>query len=393
MKKVWIFLSYVLVAALTSFATLFMVAWNLPDVPADVTPSQEAGKLEEMVDLIDTLFIGDVDRTALEDAAAHAIVAATGDRWSYYVPADEYQSYLDDVNNSYVGIGVTIQVQQEGAGFTVIKLTPGAPAEEAGIQMGDEIVGVNGTDVRGMATGDVQGMVKGKEGTFVDITVLRAGEELTLSVERRTVVVPVATGQLLEGNVGLVTIANFHSGCANQSIAAIEALRGQGATALILDVRNNGGGYAHEMVALLDYLLPKGLLFRTVDYAGNEQTNYSDAKFLDMPMAVLVNGNSYSAAEFFAVALREYEAAVVVGEQTVGKGYFQVNYPLSDGSAVNLSIGEYFTPKGENLAGIGITPDIEIPVDEQTAALIYAGSLNPQKDPQIQAALENLKNP
>ncbi len=391
MKKVWLSLSYVLVAVLASLATLAMCA-KYPVAENAPAKSQGQSKLEELADLIEARFIGEVDRTEMEDAAAEAMIAAIGDQWSYYVPAEQYQSYLDGVNNSYVGIGVTIQVQEDEPGFAIIKVNQGGPAEDAGLLVGDRIVAVDGTDVRELTSNETSALVKGEEGTFVDITVEREGQELTLPVERRTVNVPVATYQMLENQVGLVTIANFHSGCAEQSIAAIEALRDQGATSLILDVRNNGGGYARELVELLDYLLPEGLLFRTVDFAGNEETDYSDKKFLDMPMAVMVNGNSYSAAEFFAVALSEYEAAVVVGEKTVGKGYFQVNYKLSDGSAVNLSIGEYFTPKGENLAGIGITPDIEVPVDEETFSLIYAGALDPREDPQLQAAVEVLLN-
>ena len=162
------------------------------------------------------------------------------------------------------------------------------------------------------------------------------------------------------GGIGLVRIYNFDDRCADESVAAIEALMEQGADRIIFDVRNNGGGYAHEMVELLDYLLPQGDLFRTVDYAGRENVDTSDKACLDIPMAVLVNSESYSAAEFFAAALRDYDAAVIVGEQTSGKGYFQNTFKLNDGSAVALSTGKYFTPKGISLEGVGITPDVEI---------------------------------
>jgi len=189
-----------------------------------------------------------------------------------------------------------------------------------------------------------------------------------------------------------VTIANFDLRCSEETIAAIEKLLEEGATALIFDVRNNPGGYAKQLVDVLDYLLPEGELFRTVDYTGAEDVDMSDAAFLDIPMAVLVNAESYSAAEFFAAALKDYDAAIVVGEKTCGKGYFQVNYQLLDGSAVSISIGEYFTPKGENLANVGVTPDVEIPVDEETFLAIYSGTLDPMEDPQILAALEALKN-
>lgn len=217
-------------------------------------------------------------------------------------------------------------------------------------------------------------------------------EEKTFPVTRRQFETPVATGQLLEGNIGLVTIENFDQRCADETIAAIEALVEQGAEALIFDVRNNPGGFKSELVEVLDYLLPEGPLFRAEDYRGAEQVDYSDEDCLDLPMAVLVNLNSYSAAEFFAAALGEYDAAVVVGEQTYGKGYFQNTYALSDGSAVTLSVGRYYTPNGVSLAGVGLEPDVEIIVDEETAAKIYTDTLQPMEDPQIAAAINALKS-
>ena len=186
-------------------------------------------------------------------------------------------------------------------------------------------------------------------------------------------------------------ISNFDARCAQESIAAIEKLRSEGAKKLIFDVRNNPGGFASELVELLDYLLPEGDLFRSVSFDGTEKVDTSDEKYLDMPMAVVVNGNSYSAAEFFAAALQEYEAAVVVGEPTVGKGYYQQTIPLGDGSAVALSTGKYFTPKGNSLADKGVIPTVRVDVDEETAAAIYYGTLSAGEDPQLQAAIKALK--
>ena len=289
-----------------------------------------------------------------------------------------------------MGIGITIQVTEDGKGYLITKVNEGGPAEAAGLLPGDRMVAVAGQSVLDKDTTETRDLVRGKPGTFVDITVVRNGEEMTFPVERKQVQTPVATAKLLDNHVGLITIVNFDSRCADETIDAIEEMLDQGADALIFDVRFNPGGYAKELVKVLDYLLPKGDLFRTVNYKGDVSVDTSDAKCLEIPMAVLVNGSSYSAAEFFAVALSEYEAAVVVGEKTCGKGYYQVTMELNDGSAVGLSIGEYFTPKGKNLAGIGITPDVEIPVDEETAAAIYAGNLDPMEDPQIQAALEAL---
>lgn len=381
MKKIWQALSYVLVAALATVITL-----------AATSGSEPQSKLDQLEELIDERFIGEVDQAAIEDAAARAMVDALGDRWSYYLSAQEYQDYKEQMANSYVGIGITIQVTEDGKGYLITKVNEGGPAEAAGLLPGDRMVAVAGQSVLDKDTTETRDLVRGKEGTFVDITVVRDGEEMTFPVERKQVKTPVATAKLLDNHVGLITIVNFDSRCADETIDAIEEMLDQGADALIFDVRFNPGGYAKELVKVLDYLLPKGDLFRTVNYKGDVSVDTSDAKCLEIPMAVLVNGSSYSAAEFFAVALSEYEAAVVVGEKTCGKGYYQVNYPLNDGSAVSISIGEYFTPKGENLANVGVTPDIIVEVDEDTFMAIYAGTLDPMEDPQILAALEVLKN-
>ena len=202
---------------------------------------------------------------------------------------------------------------------------------------------------------------------------------------------PVAAYEMLENKVGLVTIENFDSRCAEETIDAIETLLDNGAEKLIFDVRNNPGGYASELIKVLDYLLPEGEVFHTVSYDGKEDIDYSDADCLEVPMVVLVNSSSYSAAEFFAAALREYEAASIVGEPTVGKGYFQTTIRLNDGSAVALSVGKYFTPKGESLAGVGVTPDMVILLDDEQDSALYYGTLSTAEDPHIQAALKILK--
>ena len=378
-KKALIFSSYVLVAVLASFLTLLLFGG-----------STGVSKLDQLERLILERFIGEADAVALEDAAAEAMVAATGDKWSYYISAADYAYYQEQAANAYVGVGITIQAESDG-GYRIVEVAEGGPAEEAGLMVKDLLVGAAGTDVREMDVDDVKALVKGKEGTFVELTVLREEKELVFSVERRQVRTIVAKGEMLTDDVGLVTIENFDSRCAEETIAAIEALMEQGAQKLIFDVRNNPGGYADELIKVLDYLLPEGEVFHTLDYTGKENIDYSDKKHLDLHMAVLVNSESYSAAEFFAAALKEYEAAVVVGEQTCGKGYFQTTIHLNDGSAVALSIGKYFTPKGENLADIGITPNKVVDVDDETFWKIYYGTLPKEEDPQIQAALELLK--
>ena len=380
--KLLYFGSYVLVALLATVVTLTMVQLEIGLKPT---------KLRQLETLIDEKFIGEADPEKLADAAANAMVKATGDRWSYYIPASEYESYREQSENAYVGVGITIQAAEDASGFLVLEVVPGSPAEEAGIRVKDLLIAVENTDIRSLSLAEVRDLVKGQEETYVSLTVMRQGTGETLYVQRRKVKTPVASAQMLENDIGLVTIENFDERCAEESIAAIESLLEQGARKLIFDVRNNPGGYASELVKLLDYLLPEGDLFRTVRYDGQEHVDKSDADCLEIPMAVLVNASSYSAAEFFAAALREYETAVVVGEQTVGKGYFQTTYQLSDGSAVALSIGKYFTPKGISLAETGVTPDAMVSVEEETAEGIYYGTLLPEEDPQIQRAVELLK--
>lgn len=376
-KTILLTLSHLLVAVLAAVLALQLA-------PKPMT------KLDQLESLIVERFIGEADRTAIEDAAAEAMVDALGDRWSYYIPASEYAAYLEQMQNAYVGVGITIQLDPEGRGFLVLDVTEGGPAEAAGVLADDILTAVEDTSTVGLDINATRDLVRGKEGTFVRMTFLRGGEELTLSVERRRIETAVAEWQMLPGDVGLVKIVNFDKRCAQETIQGIEELLEQGARALIFDVRGNPGGYASEMVKVLDYLLPEGDLFRTVDFEGRETLDTSDAAFLDMPMVAIVNGESYSAAEFFAQALREYDAALVVGEKTCGKGYFQYTYELGDGSAVGLSVGKYFTPKGLSLAQVGVTPDVEIPMDAALWSDIYYGRVDPMSDPHILAALELL---
>lgn len=383
MKKLLVALSYILTALLTCVISVAGVLMLLPD--------DRYSKLNQLEDLINECFVGEKDKTAMEDAAAHAMIDALGDRWSYYIPASEYAAFEEDKRNEYVGIGITVRASEDGRGLQVLEVTAGGPSQEAGIMAGDIVIEAAGVSLAGKSANDAGDLIKGPENTTVELKLLREEEEIAVTVTRRQIKVPVAEGQLLEGGIGLVTIKNFNTNCFVESKQVIEALLAQGAQKLIFDVRNNGGGYADEMVKLLDYLLPEGQVFKTVDYKNNEKVYTSDANCLNVPMAVLVNGGSYSAAECFAAALREYGVAEVIGEKTSGKGYFQLVYTLSDGSAVGLSVGKYYTPKNVNLEGVGLTPDVPVEVDEETAAAIYAGTLDPMKDPQVLAAITALQ--
>ena len=368
-------LSHALVAVLASVITMSLLAG-------------ETTKLTELENIINTEFIGQTDMEKARDAAAEAMVKALGDRWSYYISAEAYAAHQESMSNSYVGIGITVEKREDGTGFEILEVAPGGSAQETGLLPGDVLVEANNEDASKLTLEELRAVIRGEEGTKVSVGVLRNGELLRFSVERRSIQIEVAKGTMLQGNIGLVRINNFNANCAKETIAAIKALQEQGAKGLVFDVRFNPGGYVTEMVKVLDYLLPEGVVFREEDYRGKTGERTSDAACVELPMAVIVNGSSYSAAEFFAAVLREYNWAVVVGQQTCGKGYYQNTIRLSDGSAVNLSTGKYFTPNGTNLTEIGgLTPDVPVTVDEKTAALIYAQVLPVEEDLQMQAAI------
>ena len=347
-------------------------------------------KTAEIGAYLDRFFIDDYDEDALADAAASAMVAATGDRWSYYLTAEEKSSYDEQMQNAYVGIGVTITAQEELGGMRIEAVTAGGPAEEAGILVGDIITEVEGEKTLELGMAGTRAKVRGEEGTSVTLTVLRGEARFPVTVERRSIQTPVATYEMLDGQIGYIRIANFDSRCAEETNAAMDELIAQGAKALIFDVRYNGGGYKDELVKVLDKILPEGILFQSEDYKGTKQTDRSDESSIELPMAVLVNQDSYSAAEFFAAAIQEYDWGTIVGTKTVGKGNFQTAFTLSDGSMLNLSIGKYYTPQGRSLTGTGVTPDIELALSDENEAKLSYGRLEKADDAQLQAAIREI---
>lgn len=385
-NKLTLALVFVLAIAV-SFCGAFLLARHLY---ADYG-SAPARKTAEISAYLERFFIDDYDENALADAAAAAMVEATGDKWSYYLSADEYQSYEESMNNAYVGIGVTIAPDEAQGGLTVESVTAGGPAEEAGIQAGDVIVTVEGQSALSLGTQGTRELVRGEEGTTVHLGLRRNGTDFELDVERRSILTEVAAYTMLDDGIGYIRIANFDSRCAEETLACIDALLEQNAKAVIFDVRFNGGGYKDEMVKVLDRLLPEGILFQSEDYSGQKETDRSDAECLELPMAVLVNQDSYSAAEFFAAALQEYGAAVIVGSKTTGKGNFQNGFRLSDGSLLNISIGKYYTPNGVSLSETGVTPDVELDLSDDDYVKLYAQKLEKTDDLQLQAAIQAVR--
>lgn len=353
----------------------------------EMDDSAVKSKTAEIQALIERYFVDDYDEQLLADGAAAGMVEATGDEWSYYLAADAVGDYEEQMSNAYVGVGITIVVDEQAGGMRVEEVTPGGPAAEGGVRAGDVMLAVEGQETLALGLSGTRELVRGEEGAEVTLTFRRGEERFDVTLTRRSIETEVVRCEMVDGTIGYITILNFDERCAEETIAGIEAMLEEGAQALLFDVRYNPGGYADELVTLLDYLLPEGELFRTVDYDGNEEVDRSDARCLRMPMAVLVNEESYSAAEFFAAALQEYDWAEIVGTQTYGKGNFQSAFMLSDGSMVNLSIGKYYTPSGKSLTETGVTPDAVVELDEEAEVRLYYGMLEMADDAQFQAAI------
>lgn len=350
-------------------------------------------KLDEIVALLNEVYVDGYDTDKLGDYLAQAAVAATGDRWSYYVSAEDYDAFVESNENAYVGIGVTVESSDDLTdGVQITKVTPNSPAEEAGIEADDRIYAVEGETVESLGLDEAKNRIRGEEGTEVTLTILRGEKKFDVTVKRASVEVEVVKYSMLDGSIGYIKINNFEANSADRTIEAIDTLRGQGAKALVFDLRFNPGGRKDELVRVLDELLPEGPLFRSVDYKGNESVDYSDADCVELPMAVLVNGDSYSAAEFFAAALQEYDWATVVGTKTCGKANYQQTFRLSDGSAVAVSTGHYQTPHGVTLANVGVAPDEIVEVDNKTYLELYKEAVAVKDDAQLQAAIKAVKD-
>ena len=320
----------------------------------------------------------DADLSKAVDSALDGLVEGLGDRWSYYLDPESYQDTLQNRANNYVGIGITVSYDRED-GLLVQEVTEEGPAQQAGVKAGDIITHVDGASVAGDARYEATDMIAGEEGTQVELTLLgEDGTTRTVTCTRQTLKSDSVSSKLLDDGVGYVRLDNFYSGAASSLSREVQSLMDQGATSLVLDVRSNPGGYVAELIVALDYLLPEGPVFTERPRWGEETVYDSDAECVDLPMAVLVDAYSYSAAELFAAQLRESVQAPIVGEVTSGKGYAQLTFPLVNGGGLGLSVSAYCTGGGHSLIGEGIQPDVELSLDDSGT------------DNQLQAAIDLL---
>lgn len=349
-------------------------------------------KVDYINDLIDEKFYFEAsDEEEREEYIYKGILESLDDPYSVYYTAEEYADMMNTSTGSYQGIGVSIQQNAETKLLTVIRVFQGSGAEEAGILPKDHIIGVDGRELNGEDVSEVVSWIKGDPGTTVDITVYRPSteEELTLTVERRTVDNSTVSYSMKANNIGYIEVTDFYEKTAEQFRIAIKELQAQGMQSLIVDLRNNPGGYVSTVVDMCDQILAEGGIVYTEDKEGTvlEKFDADDRESLDIPMVVLVNGNSASASEIFAGCMKDHGVATLVGTTTYGKGIVQQVIPLSDGSAVKLTIAKYFTPNGNDIHKQGIEPDIVIELPEE---LLKEPIIPEEQDVQLQKAMEIL---
>ncbi|MBR4077463.1 MAG: PDZ domain-containing protein [Oscillospiraceae bacterium] len=371
-----IYMDSAITACLATFlgAIALMLVW-LTVLAGGWKPLVNSFKFMQLQSVIDRVYVGEADSEAISDLAFATMIDALEDRWSYYMTAEEYEQYRQEKTNNYVGIGITLQKTENG--WHIFAVAKDSPAEKAGIVADTYLVEVNGLRLTDEDVSQVAEMMR-EEPDHVSVVIAdRDGNETAFELSMEKIYSNPVHFEMMN-EIGYIKIDNFDDTMAEEAIAAVDTLIADGAQGLVFDVRNNGGGYLTELCELLDYLLPAGEIFVSVDECGKEKITTSDAKCIDLPMAVLVNEHSYSAAEFFAAALCEFDAAEIVGSPTTGKNRSQTNVVLIDGSAVHISSKRYLTPNRVDLTEQGgLMPDLVVEDGEN--------------DPQLAAALETVR--
>lgn len=349
---------------------------------------------EQKLNLIDQtlkdFYFDDIDDSKVLDNIYKAYVNVYGDKYTVYYTADEYAKIQESSNGAYYGIGVVVRKNDDGT-ILVVEPYDGAPGKEAGMRKNDVIVTVNGESVADQDLNSVVAKIKGDEGTTVNIGIRRDGSDdiAELTVTRRKVEIKTVAYEMLDDSVGLITISEFDKVTAQQFKEAYAQLETLGMKGLVIDIRSNPGGLLNVVVDMLDEILPDGLIVYTEDKYGNRQEyNGSNPDVIDVPLAVLVNGESASASEIFAGAVQDYGAGTIIGTQTFGKGIVQTIRRMSDGSAIKYTMAKYFTPKGQDIHGHGVTPDI---VEELSDEFNNLTEYDASKDNQLQKAIEVIK--
>ncbi len=347
-------------------------------------------KVDRLTAVLDYYYIDELDAEKLADGIYAGLVSSLGDVYTTYYTAEEYQSFNESVSGTYAGLGSSVTTNAEG-NVEIVKPFKDGPAYKAGLLPGDVIVEINGENAAGMDLTEAVAKIKGEPGTTVNLKIYRVGETdyLDFAVERAFIEVPTVEYQMLDGNIGYIYVMEFDEVTEEQFCKAIDDLEDKGMTGLIVDVRDNPGGSLTTVCGMLSRILPKDkLLVYMEDKYGQKDEYFSDSKkTVDVPIAVLMNGNSASASEVFGGALQDYDKAVLIGTQSFGKGIVQSLIPFQDGTAIKVTVSKYYTPKGQDIHGVGLTPDIEVELAEELKGL---PSIPIEDDNQIQAAVDYL---
>jgi len=389
----------VVVTSITTFAisAFVFLGWNglnqnVIYFNPETVDGNNVSKFNKVRGILKSEYYLNVDENKLLEGAIAGMVESLGDPYTAYYSKDEWQMYSESIAGSYVGIGVSVSLGEDNL-VTVVEPFEGSPASEAGMKKGDKIIKVDGKDVRGIKDADtVVNMIRGPEGTNVKITVYRSsnGEVLEFDLTRRKIKVENIESRMLEDGIGYIRIIKFDSEIADYFNQHLEKLIKSGMKALVIDVRDNPGGYYDQVVKICDRLLPEGVIVYTEDKYQRRDIKRSDAAELNMPISVLINGNSASASEILAGAIKDHKKGILVGTKTFGKGLVQASTTLDDGSGLKVTIARYFTPSGVCIHGEGIKPNIEIDVPEEYKDTPVS-SIPPEKDVQLKIAVEKLK--
>jgi len=375
--------AFVLLAVIY-FGGQFLAQMNIA-LPFGMSNTVKIRQIEEM---LDTYYVEDYDKELAEELMYTGLVAGVGDPYTYYLSADSLAEQVEKNSGHFVGIGVEIYAGDDGY-IVVSSVTPGGPAEAAGILAEDKITEVDGESITGKTAADVSALVKGEEGTDVTLTIFResTGEVLEKTVTRQDIQVQTVSWRMMDDNIGYISITNFRENTYNQFKEALDTLEAEGMEKLVLDLRNNTGGLVKSAHEIGEELLPEGIMVYTMDKEGNREDTLCDDVYNDVPMVVLVNGNSASAAEILAGAIQDTGRGELIGTTTFGKGLVQRLFTLPDGSGLNVTIQKYYTPNGTSIHGVGITPDYEVELPEE-----YAQQTNipAEADTQLQKAVEVL---
>ena len=350
-------------------------------------------KIEEktsyLQSIIDEYFLFDEDMTKVEDGIYAGMMNGLGDPYTVYYTREEYKALNEDTEGKYSGIGAVVSQNPNTKIITIVNVFDNSPAKESGLQVGDIIYKIDGEEVAGTDMDIlVKTKIRGEEGTSFKMTVLRGDErkEVELELTRRSIEVQTVVGKMLDDNIGYIAVSQFDAVTSDQFENSIEELKSQGMTKLIVDLRGNPGGLLDQVVSMLDYILPEGVVLYTEDKYGNGDVYESDGiNELKIPMVVLVNENSASASEVFTATFRDFNWGTIVGKTTFGKGIVQNVLPLGDGTAVKITTQHYYPPSGYDLHKVGIKPDVEVDLNEGAV-------IGSESDNQLSTAIEILKS-